>query len=196
MRHKLSEINEIIKDRRTIYPEQFSDLEVDKEIIINLLDNATYAPSHGMTQPWRFKVFRGKGRQVLADFLGDFYTANVPKQAFLETKYKKLTARPLLASAIIAVGMKRDPNERIEQLEEVEAVACAIQNMHLTATAYGIGAFWATPKIIYNPKINSFFGLGDKDKLLGLVFIGYPEIEWPKGQRKSFEKMTEWLEDS
>lgn len=195
MRHNLSEINKVITDRRTIYPEQFSDTEIDKDIIVNLLKNASYAPSHGMTQPWCFKVFKDKGRQVLASFLGDFYTTHVPKELFLESKYKKLTTRPLLSPVVIAVGMKRDPNERIEEIEEIEAVACAIQNMHLTATAYGIGAFWATPKIIYNPKINTFFDLAEKDKLLGLFFIGYPKIEWPEGKRKSFDQFTQWQED-
>jgi len=195
MKHNLSKINDVITGRRTIYPEQFSETEIDKDIIINLLKNATYAPSHGMTQPWRFKVFRKEGRQTLASFLGDFYKTHIPKDKFLDAKYKNLTTRPLLSSAVIAVGMKRDPNERIEEIEEVEAVACAIQNMHLTATACGIGAFWATPKIIYIPSINPFFDLGEKDKLLGLFFIGYPKIEPQEGKRKPFGEFTHWQED-
>ena len=31
-----------------------------------------------------------------------------------------------------------------DQVEEIEAVACAVQNMHLTATARGLGAYWST----------------------------------------------------
>ncbi len=193
MRHNLSEINNIIKDRRTVYPEQFSDRQVHKEIITNIIQNATWAPTHGMTQPWQFKVFVNEGLQKLADFLGSFYKANVPSDIYKEMKFKKLSTRPLLAPAVIAVGMKRDPKKSIPEIEEIEAVACAIQNMYLTATAYGIGAFWASPKIIYNPKINDFFGLGEKDKLIGLIFLGYPKDEWPKGQRKPIDQCTEWV---
>ena len=52
----------------------------------------------------------------------------------------------MLSSAIIAVSMKRDVTEKIPEIEEIEAVACAIQNMLLTATAYGLGTFWSSPK--------------------------------------------------
>ena len=57
MLFNLSEINELIRSRRTIYPEQFSDRKVHIEQIEVLLNNAQWAPTHGNTQPWRFKVF-------------------------------------------------------------------------------------------------------------------------------------------
>jgi nitroreductase len=100
--------------------------------------------------------------------------------------------RPLLASAIIAVCMKRQEEGKIEEIEEIEAVACAIQNMHLTCTAYGIGGFWSTPKLIYHSKMNDFLGLSENDKCLGLFYLGYPAIEWPESHRKPLEYNTEW----
>ena len=69
MRHNLSEINEVIKDRRTIYPETYSDRKVHKEQIELLLNNALWAPTHGMTQPWRFKVFMDAPKKELKDLL-------------------------------------------------------------------------------------------------------------------------------
>ena len=69
MRFNLSEINELIRERRTIYPEQFSTRIVHKEQVELILNNAQWAPTHGNTQPWRFKVFMEDGRQPLADFL-------------------------------------------------------------------------------------------------------------------------------
>ena len=60
-----------------------------------------------------------------------------------------LKNRPLKAGAVIAVSLKRGDNEKIPEIEEIEAVACAVQNMHLTCTAWGLGAFWSTPKLIY-----------------------------------------------
>jgi len=106
----------------------------------------------------------------------------------------KIMRRPLLASAVVAVSMERQPEEKILELEEIEAVACAVQNMHLTCTAYGLGGFWATPKIIYTSQMNEFLGLGEKDKCLGLFFIGYPDIEWPKSHRRPLEYTTKWHE--
>ena len=193
MRFNLSEINELIRERRTIYPEQFSSRKVHREQIEVILNNAQWAPTHGNTQPWRFKVFMGEDhRQDLSQTLGKLYQEVIPVDKQNDQKLAKLMRRPMITSALIAVCMERQPEERIPEIEEVEAVACAIQNMHLTCTAYGLGGFWSTPKLIYTPQMNEYLGLGEKDKCLGLFYIGYPEIEWPKAHRKPLEYTTEW----
>lgn len=193
MRFNLSEITELIRERRTIYPEQFSDRKVHKEQIELLLNNAQWAPTHGNTQPWRFKVFTEDGRTQLSDFLSQTYLKLTPTEKQVDAKLAKLLTRPLKSSVIIAVCMERQETEAIKEIEEIEAVACAIQNMHLTATAYGLGAFWSTPKLIYTNEMNEFLKIGEKDKCLGLIYIGYPSIEWPKAHRKPIEYTTEWI---
>ncbi len=193
MRFNLSEINELIRERRTIYPEQYSDRKVHKEQVEVILNNAQWAPTHGNTQPWRFKVFMEEGRQHLSDFLGKTYLEVVPKEQQQDAKLAKLITRPLKSSVIVAVCMERQPEEKILELEEIEAVACAIQNMHLTCTAYGLGGFWSTPKLIYTAQMNEFLGIGEKDKCLGLFYMGYPSIEWPKKHRKPLEYTSEWI---
>lgn len=193
MRFNLSEINELIRERRTIYPEQFSSRKVHKEQIEVILNNGQWAPTHGNTQPWRFKVFMGEEhRQELSQELGKIYQTVVPEDLQNDQKLAKLMRRPMITSAVIAVSMERQPEEKILEMEEIEAVACAIQNMHLTCTAYGLGAFWSTPKIIYTEQMNAYLGLGEKDKCLGLFYIGYPEIEWPKAHRRPLDYTTEW----
>lgn len=195
MRFNLSEINELIRSRRTIYPEQFSERKVHREQVELLLTNAQWAPTHGNTQPWRFKVFMEESRQRLSDFLGKTYLELTPAEQQNDMKLAKMLTRPLKSSVVIAICMERQPSEKILELEEIEAVACAVQNLHLSCTAYGLGGFWSTPKLIYHPKMNEFLGLGEKDKCLGLFYIGYPAIEWPKAHRKPLEYTTEWFND-
>ncbi len=196
MKYNLSEITEVIKNRRTIYPEMYSARKVHREIIEDLLNNAIWAPTHGLTQPWRFSVFTGDGLTKLSDFQSELYKELFTGDSFNGMKFNKLKNRPLLASAVIAVSVKRDKKEKISELEETEAVACAIQNMHLTATAYGLGAFWASPKLIYRPEMKEFLGLDDKDNCVALFYIGYPNTEeWPKGQRKPIEYVTTWINE-
>ena len=146
MKYNLSEITEIIKNRRTIYPQFYSSRKVHKEIIEHLLQNATWAPTHGMTQPWRFKVFTEESRKTLSDTLSMLYKQLTPTENFREDKFVKMQARPFQASAAIVAYMKRGDNPKIPEIEEISSVACAIQNLCLTATAYGIGSFWSTPK--------------------------------------------------
>ena len=194
MRFNLSEINELIRSRRTIYPEQFSDRKVHKEQIELLLNNAQWAPTHGNTQPWRFQVFMGEGRQKLSTFLGQTYITLTPTEQQDDAKLAKMLRRPLLASAVVAVSMKRQESEKIPEIEEIEAVACAIQNLHLSCTAYGLGGFWATPKLIYSQEMKHFLGLDEKDKCLGLFYIGYPSIDWPSNQhRRPLEYNCTWI---
>lgn len=193
MRYNLSEITEIIKDRRTIYPEFFSDRKVHKEQIERILNNAIWAPTHGMTQPWRFQVFMEEGKDKLGQFMKELYLKKIPKEEQSEIKLNRMTDRPKRASAIIVVNMERQKEERIPEIEEIEAVACAVQNMYLTCTAYGLGGFWSTPKLIYTKEMNDFLGLVEKDRCLGLFYVGYPAQEWPKGQRKPIEYVTKWI---
>ena len=197
MKYNLSEISAVIKDRRTIYPEFYSDRKIHREQVETILNNAIWAPNHGSTQPWTFKVFLGEGRQKLGDFLSSLYTAKFTGEDFKQMKFDKLKNRPGMAGAVIAVSLKRDPESRIMELEEIEAVACAIQNMYLTCTAWGLGSFWSSPKLIYTDEMKDFLGLGEQDKCLGLFYIGYPkpDFEWPQGHRKPIEYFTEWVEE-
>lgn len=192
MQYNLSEITDIIRNRRTIFPEQFSTRRVHREQLELLLNNAIWAPTHGMTQPWRFTVFTDDALMDLSEQLGRIYLDHIPKEKQNDAKLAKMMNRPKLSSAVIAVSMKRDPDLRISEQDELLSVACAVQNMHLTCTAYGLGAFWSTPAAIHTAAMNRFLELEEQDKCLGLFYIGYPDVEWPKGQRKPIEYVTTW----
>ena len=193
MKYNLSEIIDLIKDRRTIYPENYTTRVVQKDIIEKLLTCAIWAPTHGKTQPWRFTVFQDNGRLELSDQLAEAYKKNYRDADFNELKFNKLKNRPLLSTAIIGICMKRDQSNKIPEIEEIEAVACAVQNLLLTATAYGLGSFWSTPKILESSHMRNYFQLGEDDKCLGLIYLGYTKEKWPNGQRKPIEYLTKWI---
>jgi len=192
MRHSVSELTAVIKDRRTVYPKDYGTREVQREMLERIISNGSWAPTHGMTQPWRFKVFTGAGRERLAQFLGETYKATTPEDRFLQRKYDNLTQRPMQSSAVIAIGMACDPRGKISEQDEQWAVACAVQNMHLTCTAYGLGAFWATGALTTGEGIRAWLGLQEGDRCMGLFHIGYPAVEWPKGYRKPLDQVVEW----
>lgn len=192
MRYNLSEVTAIIRDRRTIYPEQYSTRKIHREQIELLLNNAIWAPTHGMTQPWKFIVFQENALLELSETLGKIYLTEIPKEKQVDSKLGKLMSRPKMASAVIAIVLDREEGTRISEEDDVAAISCAVQNMHLTATAQGIGAFWATPGVIKFESFNEFLGLEKGQRCVGLFYLGYPAIEWPKGQRKPIEYLTEW----
>lgn len=188
------EINTIIRDRRTIYPEQYTDREVPKEIIAQILTNATWAPTHGKTQPWRFKVYTGKGRDILWEKLRKLYVACTPEADFSKHKLARIEKRIQSTSVLVLLIMRRTENTKIPLYEELAAVAAASQNMLLTSAAYGVGSFWSSPKFLYTPQANQSFDLKEDDIIQGLLYFGYTETDLPKGQRKPLDEVTEWID--
>ncbi|MGC4099952.1 nitroreductase family protein [Ferruginibacter sp.] len=189
----VQDFNELVRTRRSVFPAQFvTGKPVEDAIIKEILTNATWAPNHAQTEPWQFTVFSGKGLQTFAAFQSELYKTTAGS-SFNEGKYIKLQQQPLLASHIIALGMKRSSTKRIPEIEEIEAVACAVQNIYLSVSAYGLGGYWTTGGITYAEEAKSFFGLGEEDKLLGFFYIGHVAIPSPGSKRTAVEEKTTWI---
>lgn len=192
--YNIEEINRLIRNRRSIYPNMFSEERIEDEVIEALLENANWAPTHGLTEPWRFVVFTNDGLQKLADFQSNLYQKKSTEAGTFDVaKFDKLRLKPLKASHIIAIGMKRSIGSKIPEIEEVEAVACAVQNMYLTASAHGVGCYWGSGGVTYMDEAKSFFGLEEQDKLLGFLYLGIPKGKWPTGKRGSIEEKVRWV---
>lgn len=187
-------IDQIIRQRRTIKPKQFSDQPIERELICRLLENANWAPTHGMTEPWRFAVFVGDARQRLAGFLAATYKDVTTPETFKPNKYEGMSKNAMLAQAVIAIGMKRQEIEKISELDELMAVACAVQNVHLSAAANGLAGFWSTNVAATSDQMRDFIGLGEKDRALGLFYLGYPDCSWPTANRQPIEDKVTWVE--
>ena len=190
-----TQLNSIIKTRRTILPPLYEKgKKVTDEIIWQVLENANYAPNHKRTEPWRFTVFTGEGLQTFADLQSDIYSKYAGEK-FNENKLKKMKDFPLMASHIIAIGMKRNDGV-VREIEEIEAVACAVQNMFLTTTAYGLASYWSTGGITYFEEAKFHFGLGPDDKLLGFFYIGHLAKPFGEGyKRMPVQDKVTWIEN-
>jgi nitroreductase len=127
----------------------------------------------------------------LGEFQSELYKTEDVQ--FKEDKFAKLRDQPLLASHIIAICMKRTEGTRIPEIEEIESVACAVENMYLSLNAYGVGGYWTTGGATYNESAKSFFGLGPSDKLMGFFYLGHIAIPSPPGKRKPISEKCEWV---
>ncbi len=185
--------NRIIRERRSIYTNMFSGEKVPVQIIEEMLENARWAPTHRLTEPWRFVVFEGEGLSRLGDFQARKYAERHAGDAFDQGKYDKLRDKPKECSHVIAIGMHRDVKESVPEVEEVCAVACAVQNMWLTASAHRVGCYWSTGGITYYEGVNDFFGWAPEDRLMGFLYLGMPKSDrWPGGRRTEIETKVTW----
>lgn len=193
MKYSLSELTEIIENRRTIFPEQFSTRKVQKEQVEKLINAAKWAPNHRLTQPWRFTVFMNEALNDFGEFHSELYKSKKSAEEFSQMKYDKIRKRAELSSAIIVVGVKKDSLGKVPFVEEIAATAAAVQNMALLATAYGLGFYWGTGGMTYSDEMKEYVGLDKEDQILGQLFLGYPANEWPrKTPRKPIEYFTDW----
>jgi nitroreductase len=185
--------NFLIRKRRSIFPETYIDQPIPENIIREILENANWAPTHKLTEPWRFKIFRGDALLRLSDYLAQWYKANTPAEQFSEIKYLKTQQKPLRSSCVIAICMQRDPKERIPEWEEIASVACAVQNMWLTCSANDIGCYWSSPKSII--EAGQFLHLKPGERCLGLFYMGYHNLPDIAGKRKDIAEKVEWVDE-
>ena len=189
------QLNEVIRKRRSIYPNMMTDEPIPDEIIWELLENANHAPTHKLTQPWRFKVFTGNAKIRFGEFMSETYKAVTPAENFKNMKYKKIKKKAEKAYAMIAICMQRDPNEALPLVEETSAVACAVQNIWLSAHAYGIGMYWGSPGFIYKEVTNEFLGLEAGQSCLGVIFMGYHKAPELPARRTPIQDKVEWIRE-
>lgn len=188
------ELNELIHERRSIFPKDYSTEKIPDQIVDQIVENARWAPTHKLTEPWRFLVFTGEGIKTLAALQADIYKKVTEADgSFKEGNYKKLLSKPLLSSHIIVVIMKRDEKKSVPEIEEVGAVFCAVQNMYLTATAYGIGSYLSTGGITYFEEAKKLFGLEKDDRIVGFFHLGFPKRIYPPGFRKPISDISRWI---
>ena len=187
--------NHLARSRRSVFPEQFEEgKKVDDSIIKEILINATWAPNHGQAEPWQFTVFTGEGLKKLASFQSELYKQEAGNN-YKEGTYVKLREKPLKASHIIAIGMKRTTVKNIPEVEDVAAVACAVQNMYLSLTAYKLGGYWTTGGITYYEKAKPFFRLGENDRLMGFFYIGHIALPSPSAKRSPLDQKVSWVSE-
>lgn len=187
------ELNQLIKTRRSTKPRLFNGKKIDDAIIWQILENANWAPTHGLTQPWRYRVFSESGLIQLAEFQADLYSQLTDPEKFKPEKYARMKSNILKSSHIIVICMERQKSEKIPEIEEIEAVACSVQNMALTAAAYEICSFWGSGGVTYTPELKEFLGLGEKDRCLGYLYLGYSDNPTTTSRRNSIQENVIWI---
>jgi nitroreductase len=196
MKFNLREFDQLVRERRSVFPAHYTGESIDEAIVRDILTHATWAPTHKRTEPWRFTVFMKEGLARLAEMQAECYRKVTEADgSFREERYKGLQTKPFQSACIIAVGMKRDEKKSVPEVEEIGAVFCALQNMYLSASAHGLGCYLSTGGITYFEEAKPLFGLGPEDRLIGFFHLGVPK-EWPSPkERKPLEEVTRWVSE-
>lgn len=182
---------EAIRNRRTIGR---SAGDVSREAIRELIEAATWAPNHKMTQPWKFNVLTGTARERLGAVWGAAAAAKADpaaKAAVQEGEAKK----PMRAPVVIVVSTCTAAN-RVTAEEDLTATAAAVQNLLLAAHAKGLSAAWKTGKIMYSSEVKQFLGLDPDDRLVAFVYLGAQALEDAPVKVRNVDTAIIWMDDA
>ncbi|MDW0113962.1 nitroreductase [Sporosarcina saromensis] len=186
MNEQALSIRDAIVNRRSI--KNFNGQPVDLENITSILENAIWAPTHGLRNPWRFIVAANKQYAKVLDVLKEY---GVPKwkelsDEDLEKQMKKFSA----AGAVVFVIVQEDARQK-ERLEDFAAASALVQNAMLLAWDQGIGTCWKTPPFLDNPKFREELGVKPGERIMSMLQFGYfDEIPKPRTRTPLEEIVT------
>lgn len=191
MEEEITILSDIIKRRRSIFPVSYTTEEIPVPVIKQILESANYAPTHKLTEPWRFTVFRNEGKIKLGNELARLYKETIPVHQFLQKKYDSIIEKAEQSSCIIALNVKLS-GDKVPEWEELAALACAVQNMALTAEVLKVGAYWSSPGMIADLK--EYLNLDETEKCYGLFYMGYHNEEPRAAKRTPIADKIKWVE--
>ncbi len=191
-------VNRIIRARKSTFVNGLlAGGVIDDSIISELIENATWAPTHGLVQAWEFKVFAGSGVKSFFKAQQRIYKETVAPDKFNQTKYDKYPDKSNRVSHVIAVIARRDPKKRFPKQEDIVSVACAVQNIYLSLEQYGVAGYLSTGDICYTMSMREYLGLNDEDECLGFFVLGLPDpaVTRPTRKRIPAEEKTVWIRE-
>lgn len=182
-----------IKHRRSIG--KMTAERPGREQIERLLEAATHAPNHHKVQPWKFSVLAGRAREQLGAVMADALAARLDEtggekaRALIDKERGKLLRSPV----VIIVAAERPTQPKVLAIENIEAVAAAVQNMLLTAEEMGLACMWRTGDAASDSRVKAWLGLAAEDHIVAFVYVGYAAIPHLERIPIPFEEKTTWL---
>lgn len=171
--------------------------KIDDSVIEQLLENATWAPSHGLAQVWHFKVFAGNGVKTFFNKQKEIYKASTPPDKYKDFKFNSYDNKWERVSHVIAIIAQRDPFKRFPKQEDLVSVACAVENIYLSLNAFGIGGYLSTGDVCYTQQMRDFLQLANDDEVIGFFILGIPDPSFarPPRNRASVSDKTQWINE-
>jgi F420 biosynthesis protein FbiB-like protein len=188
---RLTEFMQLAHGRRAI--RRYLDKPVPPELLNQLLEIATWAPSAHNRQPWRFavleapaskeKLARAMGQRLRADRTAD----GDPPQAIerdVARSFARITGAPVLIVVCLSLAdTDRYPDGRRRQAERtmaVQSVAMAAQTLWLAAHAAGLGSCWLCAPLFVPELVQQTLALPPDWEPQGLLTLGWPAEEKEK----------------
>lgn len=172
----------------------FKDTQVSRDLIERCIELAVCAPNHRMTEPWRFRVITGVGRNRLAESVAQQMAetsaagTSANNAADANRVMQKLGSAPCL---IVVYSLPGD-NAVITQ-ENYAATSAAVQNMLLGAHHLGLGTIWRTASYFEGDRVKAFLQVPQESDFVAAVYMGYTDQQPVPRKRTAGVDLTVWI---
>ncbi len=176
------ELKEVILKRRTA--RKFLSKAISEDILFEILEAGTWAPSHGNNQPWEFILIGPETRQKLAEMYQNYMEAGPLKNPELPEERKQFIryfAKNFGDAPVLLAVSSIPATSDLDKYDFPMSTAAAIQNIFLSAWEKDIAGVWLSFGI--NTQTHSLLGIPENGKISGIIALGYPEIIPPAQER-------------
>jgi nitroreductase len=174
-------VDEAIRERRSV--RAYTDREVSEDLIRQMIEAATFAPSAKNGQQWRFTVLTGESKR-------EFTALCRSELDKLDYDVGSSYGSCQMMEKVPVVIIVWNTNER-GWISEVHSVAAAIQNLLLKAHLLGLGTCWIGDVLYTYEAIVKHFK--KPWKLLAAITVGWPSVVPKLKPRLSVDEVTEFL---
>lgn len=178
----------LLQERRSV--RRFQPRPIPPQVLEQVIEAATWAPSAHNQQPWRFVVLRSSAaRLALAQGLGEAFYCDLLRDGLAEAeaserveasrrRIERAPAAILLCLDQGAVPAASDQRRQaLEQLMAAQSVALAGENLLLAAQALGLGAVWMCAPLFAPEVAQRVLDLPASWQPQSLILLGYPAAE-------------------
>lgn len=159
-----------VHDRTTVY--HFTPDPLPDGALEHLIEAATWAPNHRLTEPWRFVVVAGESKKALAQLRGDLARGRAEREGRGLDRVAAQVAEFDEPPVYLYVAQQLAGDE-VRRREDYAACAIAAYIVQLTAHTMGIGARWGTGLMATDPAVHRFLGLEAEQQIVCFLGLGY-----------------------
>lgn len=181
--------SDAIVQRRSI--RSFTDRIPTRDELLVILQAATHAPNHRMTQPWRFYVLGPEARAAYGLALGNRKAKKAADEAAADAVRQRTSDDHRAAACMVAVAMVQNENLEIRE-EDYAATMMAVSLLTLSAVEHGMGTHIRTGAIMDDPAARAAADVAEGERIIAVLNVGFPAEMPPVRERKSVAEVSIW----